>query len=1035
MLNRLIDYGEAITLVPQSGIQFVEYGLDVDSGGQFSRTFIERPTGRGEAGNVEVTLVPNWDDDHPRGDPPHAVTGQDDEYTISKKRAVDVFLNRWIPVPFLRVQPGRDAFGNETFADGPADWVRVKLVETRETYGDEEASHRVIFAFDTTLVERREGRPYLGLSLSDAEQSESFRFVHRLTDIASFVSNKVASQEPDKPAVDTQAWLTNWLKNLFREVKAAQYPRRPLRDDDFPHHLEHIAAYITFIGFLAEATRPAKVVLIDTVSKEPRVAPIDVDLVLDIGNSRSCGLLIQTFPNDQTVDLNRSLVLEMRDLSRPELIYREPFESHVELVHAEFGPEDLAKKSGRSRAFFWPSLVRLGREASRFRSESEGTEAMTGLSSPKRYLWDVDPVSQAWRFRNPSGQSADVQPLIERSLYKYVNERGDVLEQLEADRRNHRLKIRPELKESAETLRFSRSSFFTFMLVEMISQALMMINNPGARRRDREKDAPRRLRSIVLTIPSATPIQEQRIIRSRAEAAISLLWSLMGWEADTPGAPARPTIQASWDEASAVHLVYLYGEITQKLGGDIQLLLDFLGKKRPVTDHLGRIKEAEPRSSLRIASVDVGGGTTDLMVTTYHQDDNRLLLPTQNFREGFRRAGDDLVKLVIERAVLPAIAAQLTESGMSNARETLRERFADDSPNMSEQEKHLRRQFVLRMLRPVALGLLQVAEQRSSSNPDTSLRSYADFFAPRDPQFAEGNNILDYLQAFARRRGAEGFSLAEVPIAPDLEAIDGCIRLAFEPVFTNIAEAIHKLDVDVVLLTGRPTCLPGVISLFTNQHAVPVDRVVPIRDYRVGNWYPFRRPAQSLIDDPKTTAVVGGTLCSLASGQLTNFALRTQGMAMRSTVNFIGEMRQDGIIPDDKIYFSDIDLDNPGSGETSATIRYYTAVRLGYRQLAREDWVAAPLYRLRAQPGNHRDMSTPVAVLIERSEAETDEDDPDASAIMNSEATREEFVIQDAEEMEGRNRNVKNWMEMRLDTSSAGADGTYWLDSGILTVA
>lgn len=380
MLNRLIDYGEAITLVPQSGIQFVEYGLDVELAGPFSRSFLERPTGRNENGNVEAQLIPNWEDDQSQSDLPHAALAGDDEYTISKKRAVDVFLNQWIPVPFLRIQPGRDAFGNETFADGPTDWVRVKLVETRETHGDEEASHRVIFAFDTSLVEHKPNRPYLGLSTSDAQQSEAFRFVHRLADIGSFLSKKVASEFPGGAVTDTQAWLTNWLQKLFHEVKARQYPRRKLRDDDFPHHLEHVATYMTFLGFLAAAIQPAKVVLIDTVSKMPRVAPIDVDLVLDIGNSRSCGLLIQTFPNDRTVDLNRSLVLEMRDLSRPELCYREPFESHVELVHAEFGPEDLAKKSGRSRAFFWPSLVRLGREASRFRSESEGTEAMTGLS-------------------------------------------------------------------------------------------------------------------------------------------------------------------------------------------------------------------------------------------------------------------------------------------------------------------------------------------------------------------------------------------------------------------------------------------------------------------------------------------------------------------------------------------------------------------------------------------------------------------------------------------------------------------------------
>ncbi len=1026
-----MDVGDAITLVPQSGIQFVEYGFTLAGTSQFSRSFIERMTRNAPGEQAEYRLIPNWDDQNPGAELPHEAGVEDDEYQISKTRALDVFLGRWVPVPFLRIKPGRDVLGNEMFEDGPTDWVRVRVFETRNAHGDEEASHRVVFAFDTTLVEERAGRAYLGISKSDAEQRESFRFVHRLRDIASFISNKMAAPGGGAP-VDSQAWLSAWLEAMFRDAKKKQYPNRDLRPDDFQHKLEHIALYITFLGFLAQVIRPAKVTLIDTVSKEPRVTPIDVDLMLDIGNSRTCGLLIQAFPNDQSVDLNRSLVLELRDLGNPVLTYREPFESRLELVHAEFGQEDFAKKSGRGRAFFWPSLVRLGPEAARYRSESEGTEALTGLSSPKRYLWDVEPVPQSWRFRNAGGASSDVQPLIERSIYKHVNNRGDVLAQLAADRKNFGLRIQPSDLEPAETLRFSRSSFFTFMLLEIISQAMMMINSPGTRRKDREKDSPRRLRSIVMTIPSATPVQEQRIIRSRTEAAIKLLWSLMGWDGGVPGAPPVPKVHTSWDEASSVHLVYLYGEITQKLGGDIRRLFEFLGKERPLLDHEGRVTDPAPQKSLRLASVDVGGGTTDVMVTTYYQLDNRAIIPVQTFREGFRRAGDDLVKLVVERAVIPAIEAHLEACGLTNARNVLRDRFSDDSPGMFEAEKHLRRQFVLSLLRPVALGLLEAAESQVAHGKTPTVRSFAEFFLPRDSRFDDRSPILNYLQAYVRTRGAGSFALAEVPVAADFKVLDDCIRAAFEKIFANIAEAIYKLDADIVLLTGRPSCQPGLISLFKNQHAVPVDRVIPMREYRVGNWYPFRRPAQSVIDDPKTTAVVGGMLCSLASGQLMNFTLYTAGMMMRSTARYIGEMRQDGVITDDKLYFSDVELDEAKPTALDKEVTFYTAVRIGYRQLAREDWVAAPLYRLRLTPGDHRKVTLPVRVLISRNDVELEEN-PSEFALLKSEATREEFRV--AEAWDASDKPVTSLMELKLDTSPPSTDGTYWLDSGILTIA
>ncbi|MGU3496676.1 virulence factor SrfB [Xanthobacteraceae bacterium A53D] len=1032
MLNRVMNGVEALTLIPQSGVQFVEYGFNLAETGSFSRTFIERPLPPAPGRQGEVELLPNWNERNPTAEPPHEARATDDEYSVSKAKAVEVFLGRWVPVPFLKIQPGRDADGNETYANGPQDWVRVRIVETRNAYGDADFTHRAVFAFDTTLVNEVAGRAYLGIGPDDALQGEAFRFVHNPRDIAGFIKNETWPHGPGAPMVDSQAWLTDWLDDVFKAARRRQFPHRATLD--LPHKLEHVAAYMTLLGYLADVLRPAKVSLVDTLSLAPRVAPIDVDLVLDVGNSRTCGLLIQSFPNDQSVDLNRSLVLELRDLGNPVMTYREPFESKLELVHAEFGAEDLAKRSGRSRAFFWPSLVRLGPEAGRYRSASEGTEAMTGLSSPKRYLWDVEPVTQSWQFRNAEGGESGVQPLIERSIYRYVNNRGDVLAQQTDDQKKYGLKIRPADREPAESLRFSRSSFFSFMLVEIISQALMMINSPGARRKDKEKDAPRRLRSIVLTIPSATPVQEQRIIRSRTEGAIKLLWQLMGWSGETPppGAPKMPAVHTFWDEASSVHLVYLYGEITQKLGGDIQRLFEVMGRNRPKPETAGQPASATPERSLRIASVDVGGGTTDVMVTTYYQLENRAIIPVQNFREGFRRAGDDLVKLVIERSVMPAIEAHLEACGLPNARNLLRDRFSDDSPGMFEADKHLRRQFVLGLLRPVALSLLEAAENPAPPGHAPEVRPFAAFFSPREPLFEPANPILAYLEGEVRRRGALAFSLAQVPVTLDPHGLDDSIRAAFETVFENIADAVYKLEADVVLLTGRPSCQPALISLFRNQHAVSVDRVIPIRDYRVGNWYPFRRPAQSVIHDPKTTAVVGGMLSTLASGQLMNFSLYTSGIVMRSTARFIGEMETDGVIKAEKLYFSDVELDEGTPTAMQKTITYYSPLRIGYRQLAREDWVAAPLYRLRMQSNGGMKFTPPIQVVIARRENEVE---PDASplALLKSEATREEFFIEEATDAEG--KPLKMQMDLRLDTSQPGSDGTYWLDSGILTIA
>ena len=55
-------------------------------------------------------------------------------------------------------------------------------------------------------------------------------------------------------------------------------------------------------------------------------------------------------------------------------------------------------QGGRDDAFVWVSMARVGTEASNLAARKEGTEGSTGLSSPKRYLWDAeDAYESGWR--------------------------------------------------------------------------------------------------------------------------------------------------------------------------------------------------------------------------------------------------------------------------------------------------------------------------------------------------------------------------------------------------------------------------------------------------------------------------------------------------------------------------------------------------------------------------------------------------------------------------------------------------------------
>ncbi len=89
--------------------------------------------------------------------------------------------------------------------------------------------------------------------------------------------------------------------------------------------------------------------------------------------------------------------------------------------------------------------------------------------------------------------------------------------------------------------------------------------------------APRQLRNIILTLPSAMPKPEREIFRRRMQEAIGLVWKAMGWHPADEGfnTPERsgqkpvpvPDVQMEWDEATCGQMVYLYNETQVNFGG------------------------------------------------------------------------------------------------------------------------------------------------------------------------------------------------------------------------------------------------------------------------------------------------------------------------------------------------------------------------------------------------------------------------------------------------------------------------------------
>ena len=1024
-LRPIPDWEDETTLVPYTGIQTLDFGFDLDAVEFRPRRFVERSTER--IGDEEARdLLPLYEEEH-RNEAILAAPHSDDlEYGVRSVAALEPFLDKWMPAPVLRVRPGLGTDRGERYDDGPFGWARLRLTELAAKEFGTGHTHRMQLSFDTTLAKEQPSGRYLAPERTDSEDEREFRFVSDPDHVIPFLTFR-HEEGPDGTMVDTQAWVAEWLHETFVEYKQARVGGRPLREEDFPYRFEHLARFMTLLAFVDRAVQVPRIRLVDVVSTEARYAPFDVDLVLDVGNSRTCGILIESATGQTSVDLSNSYGLEVRDLSRPELYSTGLIDSRVEFAAAEFGREHIARRSGRRDAFQWPSIVRTGPEAGRMVRREAGTETASGLSSPKRYLWDVEASASEWRFQNHTDPQN--MPRIVRSSCRFLNDNGDVIEQVRRDIAKRLRESKGARLDMAIRPRFSRSALYGFLLGELICHALVQINDPASRARRPRSAVPRRLRSVILTLPSATPMQEQAIIRSRAEGAVRLVWSILDMDEGAAITCSKPTVVVDWDEASCTQLVYLYTEIARKFDGRMTEYMALKGRPRAM-DEGGPLQD-----SLRVACVDVGGGTTDLMVTTYFNEGNKLIVPRQVFREGFRIAGDDVTRDVVSSVVLARIADSIQSAGGSSVHALVRERFGGDVGGMDQRMRQMRRQFVLRVLTPLAVAAQEACEHVGEF--DDFEVSAAEVLGSHEDE--DGVRVLDvpasllaYLEEPVAATGAHGWQLTDFSFRIRRAEVDGCVRNVLQKALLDMGEAIDHLGVDVVLITGRPSRLPAVRAMVREMMLVPPDRLISMHRYRVGEWYPFRDPVTNEVGDPKTTVATGGMLCALSSSRIANFRLKSEDLQMRSTARFVGVMANNGQIHPEEVIFAEPDESAKGgqAGDDEKTLHVYNPVHIGFRQLPQARWTTTPLYLLDFANENVLTRPQPLKVTLTRRESYADPENPDHQ--LRIEAAKEAFVVDYVEDGEG---DVCHRDDVRLRLHTLGFEDAYWLDTGVCQVA
>ncbi len=966
MLAKLKTFGPLINLIPNTAIQFLDFGFNLNET-RVSRAFLAETGADGRA-----VLTALYADDASgqfvtqdgRGVPPEQV------YSFNAAKAAALLDRVWIPLPFLRVREPRPD-GYHLFDQGPTNWARARLVELPAPDPDG-STHRVTLAFDTQLLPTREGRPYLAPSPLDMQSGEEFALTDAEADTGWFLE---------------QEWVREWLYQRFHAFELRRRAPRRVDEAELRKSPDVAAAYLTVLTLLQRAVQPPKLrfTFVDAGPTTRLNQPVNVDLVLDIGNSRTCGILMET-SGDAPVDMNDSYRLELRDLSRPEQIYNEPFPSRIEFARGTFGDDKLSRRSGRPSAFLWPTVTRVGFEAQALSWFSHGAEGSTGLSGPKRYLWDTDARHHAWRFNPGVDGGGDSGPVTTGPFVGYLREDGE--------------ELAPGDPPAVNAL-FSRGALMSFLVAEVLLQAFVQANAPARRYERVHPEAPRRLRRVILTLPTAMPLAERKLFTRRVSTALRLTWRALGL--DESQAP-EPFLQ--WDEATGTQIVFLYNEIKHNFQGDAALFFQVFG----------RVREGYGAAPcLRLASIDVGGGTTDLIITTYQLEGGTAVKPTQEFREGFNIAGDDVLCGLIERNVLPALLDALRQRGAANPEELLARLLGANRGDQAERDRILRRQFANQVALPLALDLLHRYENTdlSAGNEAVTLK-LADVYPPGSGPHEQ---VTAFLEDAARAAGAQEFKLAEVAFSTTMLALDTTVRRILGQVLSDLCEVVYLYDCDYLLISGRPCRLPAVRAAILAKLPAPPDRIISLHTYRVGDWYPFRAVSGRLTD-PKTTAAVGAMVCALSEGQLYKFNLRSRELGMKSTARFIGLLEQTGRLRKRDELFANLELEDRKTRLPEATFDFYAPVFLGFRQLNVERWPATPLYRATfAHPQDARAKALPLKVTLERS---TDEN------------VDLDFKITEVADADG-NQQPAGVVLLKLQTLKD--EYGYWLDTGIFSIS
>ncbi len=472
-------------------------------------------------------------------------------------------------------------------------------------------------------------------------------------------------------------------------------------------------------------------------------------------------------------------------------------------------------------------------------------------SSPKRYAWDSDPVGKdgvaCWTMVlnrwNPESRSVRRLPQLGGSLFRFLpldGRRWDISAPPNEEE-NQARRPRP----CPEQASYSRGDTMIWAALNILELAYRQITSEewGS---GNQGFIPRRLRRVLVTYPSGWSEPEKDKYHSRWQRAIDIFTLSRLVSRQTVGEGGdRPELIMDLDEAVASQLPFVYSEI-RRMGNVGENWIDLVGRK---------YEDGNPK--VRLMTVDIGGGTTDIAVVEYSdllEGEGVNLNAGLMFRDSVSTAGDAIVKETIERVLLPKLGERFRGD------DSKMEQFANffESHDTSDALKAKWSRITKLVLVPIVRQWLQDLAKDTYGCPDTGIG-----WAPDRILGTEGRLVdvgaLDELNQLAREcpLGEDVLPDSE-PIEIQSDQVADCIKQVLLPVIQSLAKYVSAFDVDLITLSGKPSELPQVRALLEELLPIECNRIIQAKNFMAGDWYPMS--LDNRINDAKTVTAVGAAL-------------------------------------------------------------------------------------------------------------------------------------------------------------------------------